>query len=95
MSDLTTSKGEPLPAPIAGLVRAVADFLDVPVADLFVADHTHELLPPGSYSVAYEGAYDWPFRYVNAVYVGTRPGAAGYWLECGAGWLLIAYPVTD
>lgn len=90
----TSNRGAPLPEGIAQLARSIAHWLEVTVDELFIADHTHEELSrPDAYSIAFEGDYGWPFRYVKAAFGGdVTDGPAGWWLESGTGWFLAAYP---
>lgn len=69
----------------------VAEKLAVDPAEMFLADHTHEGLSPGSWSLAFEGMYEWPFLITEDVH--THPGKYGpVFLEVGAGWRLHIYP---
>lgn len=58
----------------------------------FLADHTHECLSEGAYSLALEGAYDWPFD-VHPSYSGKGIGdTPGVYMEPGTGWRMDLYP---
>lgn len=88
---MSTSK-----AAVVKLAQAVAEYIGVPAGDLFVADHTHEGLSPGAYSIAYEGGPDnWPYLFTEAAYAGTVTTPAGWFLEAGSSWFLAAYPNRD
>lgn len=87
--------GAILPSDVVDLAQSVATFIGVTVDDLIIADHTHEGLSEGAFSLAYEGDYDWPARFTGASHAGRVAVPAGWYLEAGAGWYLAAYPVRD
>jgi hypothetical protein len=79
---------------ITRLAETVAQYIGVPVDDLFIADHTHEGLRPGAYSIAYEGGPDnWPYEFTEAAHAGIVVAPANWHLEAGSTWYLAAYPV--
>lgn len=92
MAGLTAAQ---MPHDILEIVEMVAEFLGLGTDDLFVADHTHEELSEGAYSIAYEGAYEWPFRFTNAVFEHDVTVPDGWHLEAGTGWYLACYPDDD
>ena len=57
---------------------------------LFLADHNHECLSEGAYSLALEGAYDWPFRVGRIERDAFR--TFGMHVEVGTGWRMDLYP---
>jgi len=58
----------------------------------FLADHTHECLSAGAYSLALEGAYEWPFE-VHPAYSGKGIGPTdGVTLSVPNGWRMDLYP---
>lgn len=94
---LTTAE---LPWDIADIVTDAAWFLSVSASDLFVADHRHEGLREGAFSIAFEGDYDWPIRFAERCYRAARGnGLESWWpgrsLEPLSGWALGAYPAQD
>lgn len=60
--------------------------------DIWVNTADHEQLSEGAYSIALEGAYEWPFQYQELRYKGEAPDPRGWYLECLNGWCLAAYP---
>lgn len=92
---LTTAAGAELPAAVATIARQAAEFIGTTADDLFIADHTHEELSEGAYSIAFEGDYDWPFRFTEAVFAGRYAKPGGWLLEAGTGWYLAVYPDRD
>lgn len=79
-----------VPRAIVQVANDVAAFLDVPVNDLFVADHTHEEVSEGSWTIALEGQYDWPYLFVHNTIQRPAP-PEGYGLEAYTGWALLIY----
>lgn len=77
-----------IPPAVHHVARQVAAHIGVDVGDLFVADHTHEDVSEGSWTIAYEGAYEWPMSFIPK----HRPAPAGWGFECQAGWCLLMYP---
>lgn len=69
----------------------VAAFLGVPAEDVFLADHTHENLSKGSWSIAFEGDYDWPHRFTEAQYA-NRTVPSAVFIEPLTGWGLGLHP---
>ncbi|MFC3504475.1 hypothetical protein ACFOOK_26385 [Micromonospora krabiensis] len=84
-----------LPDDVAQVVREVARYLEVRTEDLVVADHTHEELREGAYSIAYEGQYDWPFHFTEEVFRKTVDVPRDLFLEAGTGWFLAVYPPKE
>lgn len=60
--------------------------------DIWVNTADHEQLSEGAYSIALEGAYEWPILYQELRYEGKAPDPKGWYLECKNGWCLAAYP---
>lgn len=97
---MSVVKLDRLPEDVAAVVADVAEFLGVYPADLFVADHTHEELAAGAYSIALEGDHDWPYRFTEDRYEAARRcGRDAYYrtrhLEAGSGWYLAVFPVAE
>lgn len=73
------------------VAKVCAATLGVAVEDLFIAGHAHEGLAPGAYSIAFEGAYDWPQQVsVRQFEPGVLP--EGVFVEPINGWALAVYP---
>lgn len=81
-----------VPAPVAEFARQVAEFTDSPEGDVFVADHTHEEVSEGSWTIALEGAYEWPHYLTEAYYKGEFTAPEGWTFEPYTGWCMIGYP---
>lgn len=79
-----------VPIPVRHVAAGIAAFIHVPIRDLFVADHTHEEVPEGDWTIAYEGAYDWPHAYLQ-----KQQAPAGWGFEALEGWCLLIYPTKD
>lgn len=84
-----------VPADVAEVVQEVSRFLGIAPSELFVADHTHEELSEGAHSIAYEGDYEWPFRFCEAVHAGYYSAPGALFLASGTGWYLAVYPDTE
>lgn len=69
----------------------VAKFLGVEPDALFLADHHHEGLQPGSWSLALEGSYDWPSLFTEAQF-GSRTVSDAVFIEPLSGWGLGIHP---
>src|SRR5262249_25546428 len=89
---LTTLTRTPVPAAVATIAHAIAQQIGTPVAELIIEDHRHENLRPGAYSIAYEGASDWPYRFTVAAQNGVSTLPDGWTVEAGASWYLALYP---
>jgi hypothetical protein len=94
VAGLVKTNGVVVPADVATIAAVLARFLDVDPAELFVADHTHEELRPGAYSIALEGhEHDWPFSFTCALRErDDLVVPAGWFLEPQTGWLLGLFP---
>jgi hypothetical protein len=84
----TYRTGIALPDGVAEIARAVAELVHAPVTELIIEDHRHEGLRPGAYSIAFEGAGDWP-----VTYAATASPPAGWLVEAYTSWCLAVYPV--
>jgi len=50
--------------------------------EMFMADHNHECLTPGAWSIAFEGGpYCWPQVFSDAIYAKEVALPAGIWME--------------
>lgn len=78
-----------IPAVIADLAVKVAEQTSAPLDWVAVADHTHEEVSEGSWTIALEYDYDWPFSFVNKV-----PAPDGWAYEIHTGWCLQVYPTN-
>lgn len=58
----------------------------------FLADHTHEGLMPGAWSVALESHGEWPFKATEYFYTHPDAAPAGVFLEPINSWCLGIYP---
>lgn len=58
----------------------------------FLADHTHECLSDGAWSLALEGAYDWPHLFHGYQWETGAAATPGVYTEPGAGWRMDLYP---
>lgn len=76
-----------VPPAIAALGLKVAEFTDSPQDWVFVADHTHEEVSEGSWTIALEGDYEWPHLFINNV-----PAPQGWAFDVYTGWCLLVYP---
>lgn len=83
------------PPDVAVIVSRAAEFIGVSAGELFVADHTHEELSEGAFSIAYEGAYEWPYLFMRDVNDGKVSVPPGWLLEPGTGWFLAVYPAVQ
>src|SRR4051812_17756667 len=79
-----------IPAHVLTAVAAVVAVLPCN-SGWFLADHTHENLGAGAYSLALEGDYEWPYGIADHIAAAglTTPGA---FLEPLTGWCLGIYP---
>ncbi len=80
-------------------IRQIRDYVaktwnDGDTRDIWVNTADHEELSRGAYSIALEGAYEWPFEYQDQKHEGKAPDPDGWYIECLNGWCLAAYP-TD
>ena len=78
-------------------IREIRDFVartwnDGDTEWIFVNTHEHEELSPGAYSIALEGAYEWPMQYQDLQYQGKAPSPAGWDIQIMTGWCLAVYP---
>jgi len=59
---------------------------------LFVSDHNHgDVTSPGSWCLAFEGAYEWPWNFTEAQHA-NRTVPASVFIEPGTGWWLGVHP---
>lgn len=85
------------PADVLAVIAAVLDTLTAAHGTLwdgglFVSDHNHgDVSSPGSWCIAFEGAYDWPCHFTTAQRT-HRTIPASVYVESGAGWWLGVYP---
>jgi hypothetical protein len=78
-------------------IREIRDFVaktwnDGDIEWIWVNAADHEQLSRGAYSVALEGAYEWPFQYQELKHEGKAPSPDGWNIECLNGWCLAVYP---
>lgn len=78
-------------------IRDIRDFVartwnDGDTEWIFVNAHQHEGLSEGAYSIALEGAYEWPMRYQELRHESKAPDPDGWYIECLNGWCLAVYP---
>lgn len=79
-------------ARLTKVVNICAAVLRVSPESFFVADHTHEGLSEGSFSIALEGFEDWPMLVTESLAQGTCTLPAGVFAEPLNNWALAVYP---
>lgn len=87
-------KSKGLPMVVDEMADEISSMLGVTWYDLFIADHTHEELPAGSWSIAFEGwtgEIEWPQMAVEKLQ-GKFPG---WFLEPLTSWCLGIYKVKE
>lgn len=65
-----------------------------PCGDFALFDHTHEGLAEGSWSIAYEGDYDWPMDVSERQFLHPEEFPREVFLEPIAGWCLGVYAAS-
>lgn len=63
--------------------------------DIFLADHTHEEVGKGAATIALEGAYEWPYNFMQTEQARALERKMGVHFEAMTGWALIVYPGRD
>lgn len=80
-------------AKAATVALAVARHYGADVTDFFVAGHTHEELPQGAVSIAWEGdVYDWPYEWSQTASAKAVAAEYAFHFEAINGCILAAYP---
>lgn len=77
------------------IAQQVAKHIGTTPGRLVIGDAYHEELSEGAYSIAYEGAYEWPYTFTTDVYEGKITIPGGWHLECLTGWAIACYPDND
>lgn len=95
-----SAESEP-PADVLAVIEAVNAHLTAAHGTLwdgglFVSDHNHgDVTSPGSWCLAFEGAYDWPWHFTAAQHAAqhaARTVPTTVHIEPGAGWWLGVHP---